>query len=141
MIRVLEQDERPEEAVPRALELEDRDGREGRAGERQHHPPERREEARAVDPGRLLDLRGIDRKYWRIRKMLVAEMARTRTTPMYWPRPRVRPSVVEDQVDGHEAELVRDHQRREDDQEQDLAAGEPEPGEGVAGDARRGRGS
>ena len=56
VVRVLEEDERPEEAVPGALELEDRDRREGRTGERQHHPPERREEAGAVDPGRLLEV-------------------------------------------------------------------------------------
>ena len=53
---VLENEERPEEAVPRALEREDRDGGEGRAGKGQHHPQERREEAGAVDLGRLLEV-------------------------------------------------------------------------------------
>ena len=38
--------------------------------------------------------RGIDRKYWRIRKIVVAEIARTVTTPTYWPSPRVRPIVL-----------------------------------------------
>ena len=53
---VLEDEERPEEAVPGALEREDRDGGQGRPGERQHDPQERREEPGAVDLGRLLEV-------------------------------------------------------------------------------------
>ena len=37
--------------------------------------------------------RGIDRKYWRSRKMLVAQIARTAMTPTYWPTPRVSPTA------------------------------------------------
>ena len=37
--------------------------------------------------------RGIDRKYWRIRKMFVPMIAMTRTTATYWPGPRVSPSA------------------------------------------------
>ena len=66
----VEDDQRPEEVVPRALELEDRDRRDRRPGERQHHLPERLEVAGAVELRRLLEVRGIVRKYWRIRKRL-----------------------------------------------------------------------
>ena len=106
------------------------------AGERQHHPPERREEAGAVDPGRLLEVA-------RDRQEVLAhqEDARRRDRQDRDDRRRTgrgRGSArasLNMTVDRHEPELVRDHQRREDDEEQDLAAREPEPGEGVPGDA------
>ena len=46
-----------------------------------------------------------------------------------------QPDRVQDQVDGHEPQLVRDHQCRQDDQEDDLATAEVQAGEGVASDA------
>ena len=66
----------------------------------------------AVDPGGLLQLA-------RDRQEVLAQQEdrsspRSRgpaMTPTYWPSPRVRPSVVEQHVDRHEAELVGDHQR------------------------------
>src|SRR5205085_12341121 len=53
-----EQDQRPEEVVPGALELEDRQRRDRGSGERQHHAPERLEVARAVELRRLLEVLG-----------------------------------------------------------------------------------
>ena len=84
--------------------------------------------------------RGIDRKYWRIRKMLVAEIARTSDDADVLAQAAGQADAVEHHVDRHEAELVGDHQRREHDEEEDLATREPEPREGVAGEAARGRG-
>ncbi len=65
----------------------------------------------------------------------MALMARTRMTPAYWATPLVSPNVLRMQVDRHEPELVGDHQRREDDQEDDLATAEVQAGEGVSRDA------
>ena len=78
---------------------------------------------------------GIDRKYWRSRKMLVALMARTRIDAGVLEDALGQPEAVQDQVDGDEPQLVRDHQRRQDDQEEHLATGKPQTREGVAGDA------
>src|SRR5579859_6214302 len=49
----LEYDQRPEEAVPGALELEDRDRCQSRGREVQPPPPKRREKGGPVDSGRL----------------------------------------------------------------------------------------
>ncbi len=135
VVRVGQEDDRPEEAVPGPLELEDRHRRQRRSGERQHDLPERREEPRPVDAGGLLELawhrqeelahqedaRGGDGQQDDDRHVL-AQAAR-------------QADGVHDQVHGHEPELVGDHQRGQHDEEEQLAAREPQSREGVAGDA------
>ena len=79
--------------------------------------------------------RGIDRKYWRIRKIARRRDGQDEDDADVLADAPRQAERVEQDVDRHEAELVRDHQRRQHEEEQDLAAGEAEPGEGVAGDA------
>ena len=62
--------------------------------------------------------RGMPRKYWRSRKIEVALIGEDQEDAQVVGRVRLgEPEHVHDLVDGHEAQLVRDHQRREDDDE------------------------
>jgi len=70
-----------------------------------------------------------------MRKMLLAEIARTTITAMYCPMPRVSPIVLNAVYIGTSRSVVGDHQRSQHDQEQDLAPAEAEPRERVAGEA------
>ncbi len=137
MARVLEQQVRPEEVVPRPLELEHGDRGDGRARERQHHAPERLEEAGPVELGRLLEV-ARDRQ-----EVLAHEEEGARAHHLDRPVARIRVDEVpvrerevrQHRVDGDEPQLVRDHHRPEDDEEEDVAAREVEAREGVAAEA------
>ena len=72
-VALAEEDQRPEEVVPCALELEDGERGHRRQRERQHDAPERLEVPGAVELRRLLEVLGIVRKYWRMKNRFTAE--------------------------------------------------------------------
>ena len=116
--------------------VQDADRRERRRGERQQDAPERREEAGAVQLGGFLQL---DRQRQEVLPHQEDAGRRDRqdqrSTLDVLQLVLEQPEVGEQHEDRHQPQLVRDHQRREHDQEQQLAAREPQAREGIAAQA------
>ena len=124
-----EDDQRPEEVVPHALEGEDRDRRQRRRCERQHHLPVRLEVAGVVELGGLLEVPRDGEEELTHQE----ELRRQHEVDRDEAEEAADESPVRQHLeDRHEAELVGDHQRREHEHEQDFPAGEAEARERIA---------
>src|SRR4249919_649748 len=128
----LDDDERPEEVVPRVEERDHRQRCQSRAREGQDDSYERAKPRAAVDPRSLLEL---DRQS--PEELPHEEDPERGDEVRHDQRPqRVdEPEVLHDQEGRDHHDLERDHQRGEQDDEEDVAAEEPEAGEGVPGEA------
>ena len=134
-LRVPEVDQRAEEVAPLLDEGEQRDRDEGRPRQRDDDPPAGSQLARAVDPGgvRQLIRDGPEELAQQEDEERIAQERRDQQGQV-GPDPA---ELAERHVQRDERDLGRQHHRREQDQEDDVASGPSDPGEPVRHEAAR----
>ena len=125
-------DQRPEEVVPRPHELDDRQGGQHRRRERQDDLEEDPEARGAVDARRLLELHGQ-----RLEELAQQEDAEDAAEVGHDQAADAvdEPQVPHDEEGRDEHDLEGDHQRDQQQHEEQVAADEAQPREGVGGEA------